>query len=403
MRYGGQNSVTVPWLLPANSATAAANAEQRQEPQRARASCYRPGRRGARARQGVVDARQLAADLRLHLLQQRGRGLGAARCGIEIAVEDGDRGGQRRARRSIWRDSRARRALSSLSLRFSRRKNVCSGDSSTASGWSMRPTRTSARASLRTARSARCHHSASAGAARPAQGSPSAARRHTALASGRSSTMRTTSSSLRSIAGRRLTLAGGALGVALHRALQRRQPRLRGTRDALVAPCAVPPAAARRCRSPAPAAAPGARPIDVDQQVLVARARQALHQVLELRALQRHLGHPRSSAMRGPRSRAPSPAPAAPACAPRSHWRRGRRSGAPAAPGWRRLLPQHERRTSGQRSRAAPGAPSSTAREQRAARGAAPRARRRHGQRAAPQLVRWLRAATEAALMRRIL
>ena len=57
---------------------------------------------------------------------------------------------------SNWRASTPRRALSSLSLRFSRRKKVCSGASKMASGWSMRLTRTRPRASSRTTSQLRC-------------------------------------------------------------------------------------------------------------------------------------------------------------------------------------------------------------------------------------------------------
>ena len=58
---------------------------------------------------------------------------------------------------SSCRASSPRRALSSLSLRFSRRKNDCSGDSSAASGCSMRLTRTSLRISCARIASARSH------------------------------------------------------------------------------------------------------------------------------------------------------------------------------------------------------------------------------------------------------
>ena len=112
---------------------------------------------------------------------------------------------------SNWRASTPRRALSSLSLRFSRRKKVCSGASSTASGWSMRLTRTRLRASSRTTSqlvcSALCHHALPDGGAAPAPAPPLAAWARisafmrwvsaawaTALSTGRSSTWRTRSS-----------------------------------------------------------------------------------------------------------------------------------------------------------------------------------------------------------------
>src|SRR6476619_7284103 len=88
-RYGGQNTVTVPWLLPAKRATAAAVANRTRSQRAARigpSSASRAG--GGQRRERLVDAGHAhRAQLRLHLLQRGGHRRCPARTRIEIAVQ----------------------------------------------------------------------------------------------------------------------------------------------------------------------------------------------------------------------------------------------------------------------------------------------------------------------------
>jgi len=107
---------------------------------------------------------------------------------------------------SVCRDSTPRRAFSNLNFRFSRRKNAWSGASSTASGSSMRLTRTRLRASSRMSSRTVCHHArrGAGGGLRAAAAVPVPA---TAFTTGSSSTSRASSSSLTNRPGTSVTLA----------------------------------------------------------------------------------------------------------------------------------------------------------------------------------------------------
>src|SRR6478609_3211834 len=101
-RYGGQNSVTVPWLLPANRAPATAMPNRARSQRVARMAALLPGRGRRQGSHGLVDARQLhVAHLRLHLLQLRGGGLRTARGRVEILLQGDDGGGDVRAGRVV--------------------------------------------------------------------------------------------------------------------------------------------------------------------------------------------------------------------------------------------------------------------------------------------------------------
>ncbi len=187
-------------------------------------------------------------------------------------------------------------------------KKACSGDSSAASGWSMRLTLSSLRASSRTLSRSRRDHACNscgsndmpgslpslaatpAGADAAATGGRGALPEGIALATGRSSTRRLSSSSLIRHVGQ-----GGradAVGVLRNRALQGVQPRLRRTAQPLVGRL--------QGRNQGLGAAGELRLLlrqsqgrfDIDDEVFIARTRQALHQFFELRALQTDFAYP---------------------------------------------------------------------------------------------------------------
>ena len=220
--------------------------------------------RGGQHGERFVDARQFhGTQLRLHLLQQRGRGLGLARGRVEVLAQTPPAAAVTSARaESVCRDSSASRAFSSFNLRFSRRKNACSGASSTASGWSI---------------AADAHQAAGLvadvgrGALPPRQ--PGAARLLLARGAGAGPRVadgigqRQVVDLARQFVqldqqARHVGDAGGldALDVARDRGAHARQARLAGCARGAGRRCATQPAAARRCPSPAPAAAPAAAP-----------------------------------------------------------------------------------------------------------------------------------------------
>jgi hypothetical protein len=101
--------------------------------------------------------------LPLYLLQQGTGGLGFTCLAIKILFDGSLCHPQVGTGRINLTGQQPRRALSNLSLRFSRTKNDCSGDSSAASGDSMRLTRTRLCASLSTSGSSLSHQPAGTG------------------------------------------------------------------------------------------------------------------------------------------------------------------------------------------------------------------------------------------------
>ena len=286
------------------------DAEQGQEPEggahqrppckrtsRGRAECSAAPsrRRGGQHRQRFVDARQFdrRAAGSAPAAAGRPRPGSCAPTGSKYLRKAAVAAATSARADSVCRDSSASRALSSLSLRFSRRKKACSGASSTASGWSMRLTRTSPRASSRMSRQ---------GALPPRErrcrlllaGGPP-----TAAGAGHRIGQRQLVDLPRQLVqpGQQAGHVGhagrlDAVDVARDGGAHAGQPRLPRTLQALVG-------AAQRRQQRLDAAgqlrlllrqAQGR--LDVDHQVLVARTRQALHQLFELRALQRHFAEP---------------------------------------------------------------------------------------------------------------